>query len=826
MGTVCYVKMVGILFFIAILAISFIKAWRIGILRKFDRNFSTKTTYQLIWLAGILLITFLILFFVTYLLGFNGSAFAKEENNFDKNDELSLIFEYVAALMLDPGQIDHINKGAYHGWAMLFGLIGIIAVTGITISTITNIVQRRVNQYMNGEVRYNNIKDHFVIIGFGELALTIIEQLFQKYGNKCRILLMSSEDAKEIRRTINTVIEKEYEGYITIYRGRKDTPEDIDSLRISKAKEVFLLGEKEEINRDASNVEVLQKIILSIKKDRPDWDNVDQKIEDIEKEIAKPKADGRSSYWKKTHLKKLRKRNEKTPIMVQFEYQTTYAAFQITDISDDWKKYIEFRPFNYYENWAKKLIYTRKIKCADGGENSCINNNQQVNNFNVLVYPALDRTPITADSDKHVHLIIFSMSRMGVALGTFAAQVCHFPNFVTKGIKTRITFITPEADTESNFFRGRYSRFFEVAHSYYRDFICGNGAEVHTKPARTDFDDLLDIEFEFIKGKAEQPEIRDLLTEWAKDDKQVLSIAICQRYPSKNMAIGLYLPDIIYQKGIPVFIRQKSSGALLNQLKQNDNSKYQKYKEVYPFGMQENCYDLDDDDRIIAQLFNSFYYNIYNHTFTKAELLKAIKDKWLKLEIAHQWSNLYSVYSLKFKLNSLGLLDKDINDNNYKKFLRCDKKSNCQFETETFGKYTELMAAVEHNRWNVEKLLLGYRVYDKNERDEDYLAHARLVFHMVLNGLTYAQIEDFENKRINNEHTIEYNHLIRLRKSHESKDFAHNAIFPYVSLDNSNKRYDIFMTGNIPNILQLFNKLQDDNTSENDTIYPFPDRHF
>ena len=417
------------------------------------------------------------------------------------------------------------------------------------------------------------------------------------------------------------------------------------------------------------------------------------------------------------------------------------------------------------------------------------------------------------------------MSRMGVALGIFAAQVCHFPNFVTKGIKTRITFITPEADTEAYFFRGRYSRFFEVAPSFHNDFISNDpkvkGKEYTEYPKYAKMEDMLDIEFEFIKGKAEQPEIRQLLSDWAIDEKQKLSIAICQRDPSKNMAIGLYLPDIIYKKGIPVFVRQKSSGALLTQLRSNSNKdSYNRFSNIYPFGMQDNCYDLESEEIVKAQLFNSFYYNVYDKEFTKGDLKDVINAKWQKLKISHQWSNLYSVYSVKFKLNSLIQIEDESQSIDYEKYsslLHCEKDDKCNFLK--IGEKTELMAEVEHNRWNVEKLLLGYRVYTSDEREEDDLALKALEKYMKDNKVSYADFEYYDNNNIMNSHMQEYAKLKKMRKSNENTDFAHNAIRPYKELDESNKRYDRFMTGNIPEIFRLYDKISDDNIRDEDVVY-------
>ena len=66
-----------------------------------------------------------------------------------------------------------------------------------------------------------------------------------------------------------------------------------------------------------------------------------------------------------------------------------------------------------------------------------------------MEYPALDREPITWESDRYVHFVIIGMSRMGVALGVEAAHLLHFPNFCRdKRLKSRITFIDADADKE------------------------------------------------------------------------------------------------------------------------------------------------------------------------------------------------------------------------------------------------------------------------------------------------------------------------------------------------------------------------------------------
>ena len=153
MGYICILKILGciiIAYMLVILKNKGCGICKINLVRLFDRSYSTKTTNQLIWLLFILLVTFVVMLIIALFI-YNGNPFVDAESNFDKNSSYYLL-EYVSAIMLDPGQIDHVKSGPEHTWSMLLGLIGVIAVTGITISTITNIVQRRVNQYLNGEV--------------------------------------------------------------------------------------------------------------------------------------------------------------------------------------------------------------------------------------------------------------------------------------------------------------------------------------------------------------------------------------------------------------------------------------------------------------------------------------------------------------------------------------------------------------------------------------------------------------------------------------------------------------------------------------------------
>ena len=647
----------------------------------FDRSFSGKGWKQLTWLCGIILIVFLFCYLAcrSYLDSETGSE--------------SFLYQ-VISLFIDPGSIA--NATGIPRWlAIVVSIVGLILFCGLLISVLSNMLERRVERYRDGDIAYP-MRDHVVIIGFDDMVPTLIQQICndEQYAG-CYILVQSNQPAQEVRNKIHTELCADEEKRIVILHARRDSIEDLEKLSTTKAKEIFLIGERNEHDHDSLNIECLKKIV------------------DIHKK---------------------QKDCPKISFTVLFEYQTTFAAFQITDLSSEWRKYIKFHPFNFYEEWAKKLLVQNHY--GKGTE--------------TIIYPSLAREPITYESNKHIHLVIIGMSRMGVAIGVEAAHLLHFPNYCRDNkYKSVITFIDEMADREMNFFRGRYRHYFEISSAAYYD-ASNETIEKRIIPP-TGFDgkdcDFLDVEFEFIKGRAESPVIQKMIQTWADSEDEILSIAICLNYPPQSMAMGLYLPDIVYEKNISVFIRQETSAALLTMLNsKKTEEEVHKYSHVYPFGMLDNCYDLDGRNIHMAQSVHYVYDYFYQHK-TLPEFLpedKVLNEYWNDIPVAHQWSNMYNAYSIKLKLHSLNLLDK--------KELQLDEQQ------------VNLLAQVEHNRWNMEKLLLGYRKPTQSE--------------------LRIMLSDVAKKR-----------------EYKQKKFVHPDICPYDELNDDSKKYDISITKGIPLIV-------------------------
>lgn len=540
--------------------------------------------------------------------------------------------------------------------SLIVSCVGMILFVGFLVSFIYNMISRDIERFREGRLHYYH-KNHIVIIGFTEVVPMLVKQICRK-NEKCEIVVQSAIATNIVRNKIFAELTPEEEERLFIVNAKRDSIEELEHLCLQNAEEVYVVGDENEDFHDSMNLDCLGKIVEIIKQK-----NVSRRI------VCK----------------------------VFFNNQNTFAAFQSTDIKEEWKKCIDFQAYNFYDEWARRLFVNRKWN--DDGYH--------------IEYPSLDRGNITPDSQKHVHLVIIGMNSMGISVGTMASHLMHFPNFFDVNLKeipqnsTVITFIDSDAATEMNYFRGRFSGYFDICGCTYRDFIDGDGSSQYIPPTSNNRgESFLDIRYEFIRANVEMPEFRKLLDQWANAEDEVLSIAVCLEDASKAIAAGLYLPESIYWKGIPVFIRQEFSAALLIQLgENNDVATYRKYRKVYPFGMLDICFDIENEHLRLAKLINGLYEYCSKKPDNRINIAdlpnldileKESEEKWKELSVANQWSNLYASYSVNPKLTCLDILEKPS--------IPEEKK--------------QMLALIEHARWNMEKLLMGFRAPKPEELDE------------------------------------------------------------------------------------------------------------
>lgn len=430
-----------------------------------------------------------------------------------------------------------------------------------------------------------------------------------------------------------------------------------------------------------------------------------------------------------------------------FEYQSTFSAFQFTDMKLEQNKTFRFIPFSIYETWAQQvLIGKHKSEGPD--------------------YIPLDGwSGLSFSSHQRVHLIVVGMSKMGMALAVEAAHIAHYPNFNNKHTgrpRTLITFIDRDAKREMLFFMGRFRELFQLARWRYikapdevvrpaddswnmYDTIqqvserSNKAYPWHDPLTDKDFkspyygnylgEDFIDIDFEFIEGDVALPSIQKYIEDASADNSaktakfnaengtsfpdnsSKTTIAVCLPVAVEAMSAALYFDPSVYKNAQEILVQQPESGALVNAVRYGltgeDNSRFRILK---PFGMIDKCDYLSQINGILPKLVAYAYDCLPDSTLAKeyrkakdlSDFMKAVDDNWLKISqdggksaIAKRWSNRYCANSFDTKIRAAGI----------------DLSTNDEIRDDTAIKH---LAKVEHNRWVIEQLLLGIRPVDRS----------------------------------------------------------------------------------------------------------------
>lgn len=535
----------------------------------------------------------------------------------------------------------------------IVNLLGSIVLGGILISTISNIIERRVEMVRKGKAYYKSIKKHYVIIGYSHIIISLIKEIHREDPDSV-ILIMSNKDSEAVRHKLQSQLNKSEEEQVYIYFGNIDSLEELRRLNIGKAKEIYILGEEGDYGRDSKNIQCVHSISI---------------------------------------LKGKVTEGNELSVYTQFNRLSTYGVIQKFDIikglslEENGKSEIfdniYFRPFNIYENWARRLwsIYSVDDKS---------------------VYDSLDYDPICFSSDgnirnrgKYVHLVIAGFCGMGQALLLEALRVCHYSNYddsldSESRIRTRISVIDKNAEVLKNHF----------------------ASQIPDLSSQVD-----DIVINFIHEDINTEKIRKKLTEWSKDNSQLLTVAICISDPDESINIGLNLPGEIYKSDSRILIRQEIQTDM-GKIIHRDNGRY---RNVKVFGMLEECIDkimLDDEiASYVNQEYeqNGFIKALYDHKVNnenidyEKERYKARKN-WMGLEENMRWANRYQIDAYLTYLRTLGYSvvdslkegEQEISPENFLNDLSEEKLL--------------VLMRMEKHRWNAERTIEGWRYGDVLDR--------------------------------------------------------------------------------------------------------------
>ncbi len=319
-----------------------------------------------------------------------------------------------------------------------------------------------------------------------------------------------------------------------------------------------------------------------------------------------------------------------------------------------------------------------------------------------LPYPPLDRQPISADSDVTVHLVLFGCSAQMEALALNAALVAHYPNYCRDTrLRTRITLIDENVLEEKTALEMRYPHLLD--NSYYRVLdlsvphpVC----RVHRPLNEGRRKDFVDVEWEFVVGDSRGAAVRQKLVEWSKSASQQLTLAFCYEDEGRNVSEALCLPEAVYENDISVLCHAENAEKL--RYAKVDN----RYRNVLTFG--NSLFNLDIL-RVLKKLAKRVNY-LYSHCFalTGDDVLSApstideakMEEQWRAVKILPKvCSNVFNAMTLGTKMHSMGHSSTD-----WEAYYALTKAE------------IDILSEVEHNRWSVEELLLGYRPVTDEEQ--------------------------------------------------------------------------------------------------------------
>lgn len=567
------------------------------------------------------------------------------------------------------GKLVSVENERINVWYLFtFYVLGLVFFSGLFVATITNSLRTRADRFKQGMFKLHRISGHIVILGFNDMVPGLIKHILDDESESSRKVLVGVKgraDEKYNQICDQADLNDDECWRVVVFHVDNIYEEHLKKrLRVHLAKDVYIIGEGD----DAYSLNAYEAI-CKIQQNRR-----------IYKIICKIFKKENSKSWIRRiydticniyHFRWI------PECYVQMQYQSTFALFQTYS-----KESMEsFNAFNFHDEWARKMIMLEQIDTRNGQS-------------------------ITADSDKHIHLVIIGMTEMGEALAREAAFLCHYPNFKYNNKRqhkhhfkyknegqdkhrTKITFIDPEAKKNMTYVTGKYHHLFDLCHYSFQEGIDNNEDGFNHTPNS----DFLDVEFEFIQANIADAGIHDKISEWAVDKSQVLTIAACSDKPHRSMAAGLYLPDAVFDNNIPVWVYQPAKGDMGEYL---DGSRF---RNVTTFGMSGKELDIKNGEIVSqAKRLNHFFNHLSDDTvdYTDEE---AVEMEWNNCKVFEKWSSIYNVSAIPAKLRSVGW-----------------KKGN---DDAFIDANLEVLAEMEHNRWNVEKLLMGFRPTTNKEYNQN-----------------------------------------------------------------------------------------------------------
>lgn len=505
-------------------------------------------------------------------------------------------------------------------------------------------------------------KDHILVLGSGQLSVSIVKAVAHDEQLRDRpVLILAHHNPRALHEYIfSQLTPEEQKVDFGVMRGERSHDEALKACKVEKASHIFIIGEDDEEERDSLNVAC--------------WKHVRAFFEAPHNESQQRWSDFLSKRKEQAQTSQERVAQCRLYLFDDCSEKLFHA------LQPESHTCLETMVVNYHEDVLRQLLVKDSLTEEDY---------------------TLDRGLVSHDNERYVHLFVFGRTPMGCAMATTAAHLCHFPNFDAKAarpLRTKITFVDPQADGLMNLFKARYAGLFDLSRYVLRPEA---GTMAESAP-REEMGDFLDVEWEFVKGSSVDTWVREMLSACAKDDREVLSVAVCGEGGQHNLNEAIALPDELFV--VPEDCDERTNGPVVYvyqpeciALAQAAHNEVPRYKNLVPFGAFE--YNPFDEHRMnAAKRVNYLSQKDPKHQLSIPEA-SALDNMWRQLSYDEKMMRIRFADNLFTQLRGvMSLLPQDGAD--------------------AQEPLLERLACVEQNRWNVERLLSGYKAMPAARRQE------------------------------------------------------------------------------------------------------------
>lgn len=324
---------------------------------------------------------------------------------------------------------------------------------------------------------------------------------------------------------------------------------------------------------------------------------------------------------------------------------------------------------------------------------------------------------IKRDEKRTLNLVVIGISDMTRAIASTIANVAHYPNFSVCGGRTRISVVAENMVGWASDFIASYEGLFRLSRWTLMD---ANGCVMASHVPDEADGDYLDVEWCFVDGTATCSVLGNLI-----GDAEYSRIVVSEENDEKSLRTLLHLPARFHN--VKKVIYQEQCADLLKLARQTG-----KYGMIASFGSGVGKADAMFFNRMgYGKVVNRFYDLQYN----KPQAQDA-ESAWYKIPEAHKLSSIYCAMALPLRLECISADD--------------DVMAVCE---------------VEHRRWMMSCLLMGYMPFSLSE-----------------------------SRRVRAD---------KQRFKEEKRHYRHADIAPFSSLDDFEKRKDLLFVEHTRKIINV-----------------------